>query len=88
MSTLLTTRQVAEEFGVDQRTIQRWCREQTITHLRIGKRTLRFRRKDIDEALAAYAREKVEPRTDAHLRNPAYTPDLTIVPMRRPQDAA
>lgn len=81
MNQLLTCEDIAKIIGRTPRTIQRWARDRTVPHIRIG-RTIRFTQDQVDEILAAYS---VEPTTPVHADtlNPGYHPHAVIVPMRR-----
>lgn len=88
MNTPLTTAELAEKLGVDKRTIQRWARNRTIPHMRIGSRTIRFLPTHVEQILEAYEREVEQRRPEADVPNDTHRPYITIVPMRRPHDAA
>jgi excisionase family DNA binding protein len=47
MEKLLTKKQVAEMLGIKESTLYAWVHQNRIPHLKIGKRLLRFREKDI-----------------------------------------
>lgn len=42
MKSLLTTAQIAEWLGIDERTIYRLCRLNQIPYIRLGRRSIRF----------------------------------------------
>lgn len=87
MSGWYTPEDVARLTQYTPRTIQRWCREERIPHIRVG-RLYRFTQAQLDEFVTAYTREPQE-RVEVDFPNPAYersTP--VVVPMRRPHPAA
>lgn len=49
---LLTTSAAARVLGVSDETLRRWADERKIRHVRLPSGQLRFRRPDLDEALA------------------------------------
>lgn len=80
----LTPHEVADQTGYTVRTIQRWCRERRIPHVRVG-RLLRFTPAQLAEIEAAYTIEPDRECVSANrLRNPEYRESVTVVPMRRP----
>jgi excisionase family DNA binding protein len=88
MSKPLTTTQLADTLGVDRRTIQRWAREGRLPHIRIGSRTIRFLPNQVEEIMHEYTQAKREQRPEADVRNDRHQSYITVVPMRRPNDAA
>lgn len=72
---------VARRLKVTPRTVQRWCRERRVPHIRVG-RGIRFTAQQLAEIEAAY---RVEPRAlvDVSAPNPAYRPHGVVVPMKR-----
>lgn len=53
---LLTSREVADEFRVHRATVLRWAREGIVPAIRLpGGKAIRFRRSDIEAALATPA---------------------------------
>jgi len=80
----LTPQDIAETVGHTPRTIQRWCRERRIPHVRIG-RLYRFTPQQLEEIEQAYGIEaSTETVPAVKARNPAYRENITVVPMRRP----
>lgn len=78
---LTTTDELATQLRVSKKTIQRWCRERRIPHIRIGGRIL-FRDDDIQAAIAHYHFDAQA--TDTHaIPNPHRRPSnhLMVVPM-------
>lgn len=49
---LLTTSAAARVLGISDETLRRWADERKIRHVRLPSGQLRFRRGDLDEALA------------------------------------
>ncbi len=45
----LLTKDVATMFAVSIITVQRWCRAGRIPHFRVSRKTLRFRREELEE---------------------------------------
>ena len=56
-SELVTTRDVAERYGVSVETVQAWVREGRIPHIRPSRKTVRFRFDDVERALTKPATE-------------------------------
>lgn len=72
---------VASIIGVHKRTIQRWCREGEIPHVRKG-RLIRFLPEQVDEIAAEYTTTK--PPKVEDVPNPDYSPTRSVVvPIRR-----
>lgn len=72
---------VARRLKVTPRTVQRWCRERRIPHVRIG-RGIRFTAQQLVEIESAY---RVEPRqlVNVSASNPSYAPWAVVVSMKR-----
>ena len=49
---LLTTGEVAETFRISRSTVARWYREGRLAGIKVGPRTFRFRRSDVEALLA------------------------------------
>jgi excisionase family DNA binding protein len=79
--------EVAEQFRVTPRTIQRWARDRRVPHVRIGRRIL-FQEAQVEQILAAYQQSVIEPAPSSTVPNPFYRSAVVVVPMRRPTDAA
>lgn len=79
----ITTRDLAAELGVVPRTVQRWCRDRVVPHLRIG-RTIRFLPQHVEEIRRTYEQGALEQRPEVDVPNPVYQPDAQIISMRRP----
>jgi excisionase family DNA binding protein len=45
---LLTTRQAAAHLGLSENTVRAWVRLRRIRYVRVGRRSIRFRRGDLD----------------------------------------
>lgn len=87
MNGAITARQLADELGVVPRTVQRWCRDRRVPHLKIG-RTIRFLPAHVEEIRRTYELGALEQRPEVDVPNPVYQPGAVVVPMRRPGDAA
>jgi excisionase family DNA binding protein len=78
---------IARVVGHTPRTIQRWCREKRIPHMRVG-RLYRFAPAQLREIEALYAVEATVEVAAANAPNPDYSPSMVVVPidprMRRP----
>lgn len=72
---------VAEFMKVTPRTVQRWCRERRVPHVRVG-RSIRFTAEQLQEIEAAYTLE-VREQVDVSAPNPAFRPYAVVVPMKR-----
>lgn len=85
MDTWYDAQDVARRLKVTPRTVQRWCRERRIPHVRIG-RGIRFTAQQLVEIESAY---RVEPRqlVDVSASNPSYAPRAVVVPMKRGKSA-
>jgi excisionase family DNA binding protein len=83
----ISTRDLATELGVTPRTVQRWARERTVPHLRVG-RTIRFLPHHVEEIIRVYEQGVLEQRPEADVPNDRFRPYIYAVPMRRPTDAA
>lgn len=72
---------MARRLKVTPRTVQRWCRERRVPHVRVG-RGIRFTPQQVVEIESAY---RVEPRVqvDVAASNPAFQPHAIVVPMKR-----
>lgn len=72
---------MARRLKVTPRTVQRWCRERRVPHVRVG-RGIRFTPQQVAEIESAY---RVEPRDriDVSASNPAFRPYAVVVPMKR-----
>jgi excisionase family DNA binding protein len=68
---------VAAMLKVKPRTVQRWCRERRVPHVRIG-RGIRFTAEQIAEIESTY-RVTTRPRVDVATRNPAFQERVTVV---------
>ncbi len=62
----MTVKQVADLFGVQPRTVRRWCANGQLPGVKIGRQFLKFRR-DVIEALG---REKESPVPCGEIRDP------------------
>lgn len=73
--------EVARRLKVTPRTVQRWCRERRVPHVRVG-RGIRFTTQQLTEIEAAY---RVEPHVlvDVSAANPTYPAHSIVVPMKR-----
>jgi len=58
MSTLATTKTIAEHFGVHPETVRKWVRKGVIPYLRPTERTIRFDMNEVEEALASPSSEQ------------------------------
>lgn len=72
---------MARRLKVTPRTVQRWCRERRVPHVRVG-RGIRFTAQQLVEIEAAY-RVEAQARVDVSASNPAYQPHEVVVPMKR-----
>jgi excisionase family DNA binding protein len=54
---LLTTKEVADLLRVNPVTVTRWLHEGTLTGVKVGPRTFRFRRADVEAKLTPVAPE-------------------------------
>ena len=70
---------VAALLKVKPRTVQRWCRERRVPHVRVG-RGIRFTAEQIAEIESTY-RVATRPRVDVTTRNPAFEERLTVIPI-------
>ena len=86
-STGITAAELAAMISVNPRTIQRWARKGRITHFRNG-RTMRFLPEHVEAFLEANTRMASEQRPEADIANDRFASYVTVVPMRRPGDAA
>lgn len=50
---MMNTREVAELCGVSEQTVRRWRFDGDLPYFRLGYRTIRYRRNDVDALLAA-----------------------------------
>jgi excisionase family DNA binding protein len=83
MNTWLLPDDIANLTGHTTRTVQRWCRERRIPHVRIG-RLYRFTPDQVQQIQAAYGVAAITPVAAANAPNPDYAPSVVVVPMRRP----
>ena len=84
MNGWLTCDDLAPVIGVSSRTIQRWARDRTVPHVRIG-RLVRFTPEQVAEIQSAYT---VNPEVCINVDqpNPDYRPNrAVVVPMRSPK---
>ena len=73
---------VAQLLKVSPRTVQRWCRERRVPHVRIG-RGIRFTPEQLVEIETAYTRTRHEP-VNVDIPNPGYHRHVAVVvPMKR-----
>lgn len=70
---------VASMLKVTPRTIQRWCRERRVPHVRVG-RGIRFTAEQLAEIEAMY-RVGTQVRVDVSARNPAFADRAIVVPV-------
>lgn len=70
---------LAHTMSVSPRTIQKWCRERRIPHVRVG-RVYRFTPEMVQQIADAYRVERVE-LVEVDTPNPAYAPRAVVVPM-------
>lgn len=68
--------------NVHPRTVQRWCRNRQISHIRKG-RLIRFTEEHVREFEATYVREPEE-RIDVDAPNPGYQRTAVVIPMKPP----
>lgn len=52
-SQLLTVHQVAEQLGITEGTVRRWCRSGHLPAVWLAQRTIRVRQADLDEFIEA-----------------------------------
>ena len=45
---MLNRDQVAEKLGVSNRTVARWTKRGVLPHVRLGRRVIRYRERDLD----------------------------------------
>ena len=83
MSKPITTQELAAELGVVPRTVQRWCRERVVPHMRYG-RTIRFMPHQVAEIRQHFERGALARRPEVDVPNPVYRPEGVVVSMRRP----
>lgn len=77
---MLTVEDIANVMQVHPRTIQRWCRERRVPHIRIGRK-IRFTPAQLDEIAQAYTREK-DTGGSTDVPNPVYRERPVVVPMK------
>jgi excisionase family DNA binding protein len=70
---------VATMLKVTPRTVQRWCRERRVPHVRVG-RGIRFTAEQLAEIEAMY-RVGTQVRVDVSARNPAFAERAQVVPV-------
>lgn len=70
---------LAETLGVNERTIQRLCRDRRIEHMRVGK-ALRFTQQQVQDAIDYFTVEPQPPEDPEPPQNPAYI--RRVVPLR------
>lgn len=71
--------EVAALLKVQPRTIQRWCRERRVPHVRIG-RGIRFTAAQLAEIESMY-QVGTQARVDVSARNPAFADRIVVVPV-------
>lgn len=49
---LVSARQVAEQLGVDPKTVRRWAAAGRLSLVRLGPRSIRFHQSEVDELIA------------------------------------
>ncbi len=57
-SELVTTREVAERFGVAVSTVRRWVRDRRIPYVRVSKRTVRFDLEEVERFVSFNSRRE------------------------------
>ncbi len=57
-SDLVTSREVADRFGVTVETVQSWVRRGRIPHIRPSRRIVRFNMVDVERAITREAQER------------------------------
>jgi len=72
---------VAALLKVSPRTVQRWCRERRVPHVRVG-RGIRFTAEQLVEIETVYSRARALSVTSVDAPNPGYR-HVTVVPMKR-----
>ena len=72
---------VAALLKVSPRTVQRWCRERRVPHVRVG-RGIRFTAEQLTEIESAYSRARVLSVARVDAPNPGYR-HVTVVAMKR-----
>ncbi|MCW2921589.1 MAG: Helix-turn-helix domain [Thermoleophilia bacterium] len=70
---------VAGLLKVTPRTVQRWCRERRVPHVRIG-RGIRFTAEQLAEIESMY-QVGTQVRVDVSARNPAFADRIVVVPV-------
>jgi excisionase family DNA binding protein len=72
---------VAALLKVSPRTVQRWCRERRVPHVRVG-RGIRFTAEQLAEIESVYSRARALSPASVDAPNPGYR-HVTVVPMKR-----
>lgn len=85
MTPWYTPDDLANMLKVAPRTVQRWCQQRRVPHVKIGSR-IRFTPTQVEEIAQAYT-VVPEERVDVSAPNPRFRPSVTVVPMKRPPAA-
>lgn len=87
MTRWYTPAEVAQRTGFQERTIQRWCRDELISHIRTPGGHYRLTEEHIREAQEVYTRKPRRPRVNVDEPNRTYRETNVVVPMKRPPAA-